>query len=264
MCIRDSVMGAISTPTPETPPVPTSTPDPDPVLSGEITLEVDATGNYFWVGVHAGDFNFDYEYIGVCEPGLTQTYGLDVPDGDWNVICVVYMDGIRFEGPPLNGDQAGNHGALYPAWPSGTTVTISGGAPVTADITVVQVFDNVSGTITMPQAQPGNEYAVFLDMDAFETDGGEMAYVTGICGLNNKIEYSFLAAVPGNYFIYAVVDNTGDGLYNDLNPPDGSGVDAGDYLGFYGGSGINPPAAPLAIDNSQTYVLDFDVAEVQP
>ncbi|MFP4466570.1 MAG: hypothetical protein ACLFP1_05930 [Candidatus Goldiibacteriota bacterium] len=259
--IITDVMGATATPTPEFTPVPTSTPDPDPILSGEITLEIDAEGNYFWVGVHAGDFQFDYQYTGICEAGLTQTYGLDVPDGDWNIVCVVYMDGETTEGSPKNGDQIGLHGALYPAWPSGTTVTISGGTPVTADITVVQVFDNVSGTITMPEAQPGNEYAVFLDSDAFEADGGEMAYTTGICGLNNKIEYSFLAAAPGDYYVYAVVDNTGDGIGNDLYPPDGTAVDSGDYLGFYGGSEINPPASPLTIDNAQTYVLDFDVAE---
>lgn len=112
--------------------------------------------------------------------------------------------------------------------------------------------DNVSGTFTYPAPQPGKQYVVIADDD---TNGGNgyVSVTIGICGSGNSVNYAF--TVPdGTYYLYALVDINGTGFVN--------GPVNGDYLGFYGGSGYNPPGAPNAVVSGPSNVFDFSLVAV--
>ncbi|MFC1769744.1 hypothetical protein ACFLZI_01650 [Nitrospirota bacterium] len=100
----------------------------------------------------------------------------------------------------------------------------------------------VSGTLTLPAAQSGKDYMVFIDTD---DDGGNgfPHSVAGTCGASTTVSYSFPSAIPsGNYYVYALVYVVG---------PGGAPV-AGDYYGVYGNQ-TDTPAALIPASGSVTF-----------
>ncbi len=97
--------------------------------------------------------------------------------------------------------------------------------------------DNVSGTLYLPAPQPGKPYWVVADYD-IDYPNGTVSVLRGICGSGTSITYAF--TVPdGTYYLYAGVDINGTNFEN--------GPINGDYLGYYGGSGYNPPGFANAV-----------------
>ncbi len=137
--------------------------------------------------------------------------------------------------------------------PTGTwwTATPTNTGTATPTPTATQTYPiNVFGTITLPAASNGKDFGVAIDTD---TDGGN-GWVSAYFGTTDgtdKIQYS-LGAPDGNYYIYALVDESGDGIMN--------GPNAGDYFGFYGGTGpFNPPPFPNANVSGPNNVFNFQI-----
>ena len=222
--------------------IPTSTPNPSGNLSGTLTLPAAASGKQYNITIVANISDLisggtTYHATGVCGSNTTVSYGpIAVPTGTYFVIAVVDTDNSGQA--PTVGDYIGVHGTTYPTWPGAANVSITNTDPVTADVTLVAATNNLSGTLTLPAAIPGRTYVVILDND---TDGSN-GYITtkyGVCGTGVSVNYSMLSPLPGNYYLYAIVDITGFLL-------GGGGPTNGDYLGFYGG---DTPATFLANPN---------------
>jgi uncharacterized protein (DUF2141 family) len=162
----------------------------------------------------------------------TASYNGYVPAGDYYVLAVVYTSGGPF-GPPAINDHIGISGYAWPAWPSSPNITVppAGSGSVTADITTALISAaNVSGTITMPATADGKVYNVILDSTS-GTGGGDAASQSGTISTGtNTFTYSFYAWMPGAYWLYSLVDVSGDG---DGNNTDFNVLEPVDYFGYY-------------------------------
>jgi N-acetylneuraminic acid mutarotase len=108
----------------------------------------------------------------------------------------------------------------------------------------------VSGTLILPQEAEGKEYWVIIDNDS-NGDNGYVALTFGTCGPGTTLHYSIDNVASGTYYIYAGVRV----LSAQNNPPQN-----GDYLGFYGGTLMNPPdAANAVVPSSGTATFDINL-----
>ena len=123
---------------------------------------------------------------------------------------------------------------------------------------------NVQGTVTLPADATGKCYIIALDTDE---DGGngftafEIGEATG-----TTIPYKINNDSDGTFFIWAIVDvdqdnsATGACAVSDIGPPN-----SGDYLGYYGGAGIDPPgAANVNIPDDTSLDFDFTLGTLPP
>jgi len=155
------------------------------------------------------------------------------------------------ESPTSPGSGTAATNTPIPGTPTNTLTNTSTNYPTSTPNTTPG-GDNVSGTLTLPAPQPGKQYFVIADND---TDGGNgfVSSVIGICGTSTNVNYAF--TVPdGTYYLYAAVDINGTGFVN--------GPVNGDYVGFYGGSGYNPPGSPNAVVSGPSNVFNFSLAAV--
>ncbi|MCK5268230.1 MAG: Ig-like domain-containing protein [Spirochaetes bacterium] len=98
----------------------------------------------------------------------------------------------------------------------------------------------VSGTVTLPATVSGVTNSILISEDPYLINP-PIAF-DSIIANGNTFTYS-LNAIAGTYYIYAMSDINKNGIL----------FNSGDYLGYYGGSSINPPAsANLVIDGNKT------------
>lgn len=101
----------------------------------------------------------------------------------------------------------------------------SGGSPT-------QVNANLIGQLVMPVPVDLPKYEVYLDNDQDLTNGFVLKD-SGVCLCRDLVDYFFVDAPAGTYFLYAVVR---------INSADGAAPVSGDYIGIYSADG-NPPSA---------------------
>lgn len=112
----------------------------------------------------------------------------------------------------------------------------------------------VKGTLTLPAAADGKTFFIAIDNDR-NGDNGFNYSGTGTCGTGTTETYSISNVTASNYYIYAVVFVVGNSS---------QGPQSGDYLGFYGGTIINPPNSPNAsVPSSGTVTFDINL-EMMP
>ncbi len=112
----------------------------------------------------------------------------------------------------------------------------------------------VKGTITFPPSAASVPYSVFIDTDINGANGNAASFKATIEHEHaTSIDYSISDVPAGKYLIYCLVDNDHSGSPN-----------IGDFLGFFGGTGYNPPATANCDVPSDggTVTFDFGAAEV--
>lgn len=243
-------------------PLATSTHTADNV-SGTLILPASQQGRYYWVGVYtAGQIgNFVSDDIGICPPGTSVPFSMYVSPGTgYGIIAIVNATGPDVlghiggpSGPPRPGDYFGQPGTS--AWP---TLGPSFDAPATGvDIQLSVAPANLQGTITLPSAQPGKMIAIEVTSGTKGTGGKNSFTYYDVLGSSATYNYSICAFLPDTYYIFGFVDVVNNShIENDMN---NTTTDAGNYLGYYGGSGVNPPGAGTALNFSPANYLSFSL-----
>lgn len=117
----------------------------------------------------------------------------------------------------------------------------------------------VSGVITLPASATGTCYAVVLSasLQLANLMNNAVAVVTGQTDGSTSIAYTLPDVAPGQYYLYAGVDNDA----SSASPPGctfGNGTPThGDFVGFYGG-GI--PSSPNVTVNAGVNTFDFSLS----
>ena len=112
----------------------------------------------------------------------------------------------------------------------------------------IEPYARITGTLTLPEEAIAKEYFVLID-DNTDHDDDQYHYTTGICGSGTKVTYSLGRVPAGTYFMVAGVRIESD---SDSEP------EVGDYLGYYGGSGIMPPEeANVIVPSSGSVTFDI-------
>jgi hypothetical protein len=219
-------------PPPSTPtPIPTvSTVGGTGTLSGTVTIPAGQSGKTMvvWVDMDLNPTNSNMvaTYTVVLGAGTKQTYtitGLPVAN------YYVYGGAVGSPGPPLIGDAIGVYGTTYPVFPTTPNVSVTNGGNTTANFTMVVATANLSGRVYMPaSASLGDTWGVVIDTDMDGGNGGQLGMTIGAINSALKyFDYSMLLPLPGDYYIYAIVDSA---VPKDLFS---NGPSCGDYMGFY-------------------------------
>jgi hypothetical protein len=133
------------------------------------------------------------------------------------------------------GDYVTNYGAMYPAFPPSPNINVPSSSN-NLNIAGWQTIpsNDVTGTFSGVFAAAGKKYMVYLDGDSNPANSA-VAWNGGTCGVSSSTSFDMFAGLTGTFYLYAWVDMDGNGAIN-----------SGDYLGYYGGAGTNPPGAPNA------------------
>jgi hypothetical protein len=189
---------------------------------------------------------------GICGSGTTVNYQVNIPAGTYYMVAAVGVVSDLQNGPET-GDYIGVFGGTWPAyWPSSANVTVPASGQITKNITLVPGNANVSGTLTLPQAEPGKQYLVCA-ITSFSSGNGPQGFVgygLGTCSSATSVSYSFLCFRPGPAYVISIVDVAGTGALNVFN----SQLPAADFVGAYGGftSGGNPASTANVSINGTT------------
>ena len=246
-------------------PQPTTTHTVADNVSGTLTLPASQQGKFYWVAVYIGQIGaWTATDIGICPSGTSVPFSLYVPAGSgYSIVALVNATGpdvlgniCGSDGPPRPGDYMGQNGSTV--WP---TPGPSFSAPQSGiNIQMSTAPANLQGTITLPSPQPGKIIAIEVSSDTKGNgSGGNMQFTFyDVLGSSATYNYSVCAVFPGNYYVYGFVDvdnnsQIGNDIYNSSTP-------AGDYLGYYGGSGVNPPGSLTTINYSSINYLNFPLA----
>jgi uncharacterized protein (DUF2141 family) len=168
--------------------------------------------------------------------GTTQAYTISNPSaGTYTVRAFIDMDDSK--GPSV-GDYVGYYGGTGVFPPSTSNVVVPASGTVSGVNITLSVYPapdaSVSGTITLPSGSPSGRHWIAI---AGSSPGmsGVVAYSDNATwsGSGMTQSYTINDLVPGTYYIWFVIDMDGD------DQP----MTAGDLMGYYGGSGSNPPAA---------------------
>jgi len=114
----------------------------------------------------------------------------------------------------------------------------------------------VSGTITLPAPATGTCYAVVLNtsLQLANLLSNGVAVVTGQTDGTSTITYSFADIPPGQYYLYAGVDNDASSATSPVCSFGNGTPTHGDFVGFYGGV---MPSSPNATVNVGVNTFDF-------
>jgi len=224
--------------------VETSTPAPDPNISGNLYLPASAAGKQFIVIVD-DDSNtengYKYSMNGVCQDASTINYSIQVPDGTYYVYAYVDNNGSGLGGPD-GGDYFGAYGSAITTPNSSVDITLTQ-LPITVTLNVT-VPGDVTGKGGMFGIFPTNGYEIF---------NSEPPAWTGIAcpsGENFQVSFTMDPADAGTYYVFGFIDADGNKY---AFPAEG------DYLKIYGGSGVNWPASPnVTINNDITLNLALE------
>ncbi len=122
----------------------------------------------------------------------------------------------------------------------------------------IQVSD-VSGTIVIPSDATGKCMAVVLDSDGNPDNDNDIdATVRAVSG--STITYQFTNVPDGVFYLLAVVDMDISGGADCDKFTDRNFFNAGDYAGYYGGAGLNPPgSANVQVPHDSDLTYDFSL-----
>lgn len=135
-----------------------------------------------------------------------------------------------------------------------TSGDVTGDFPV--DLSGLSGSGTVSGTITLPSEVSGTCYAVVLTQSFSPANPlqNSVAVASGATAGTLTLAYSFSNVPPGQYYLFAGVDNDG----NNASAPACSfttvNLTPGDFYGFYGGGF---PAGPNVTVNIGANTFDF-------
>ena len=101
--------------------------------------------------------------------------------------------------------------------------------------TPAQLNANVVGQLSMPEAHDLPKFEVYLD-DNLDPLDGFIKKSSGVCQCQLLIDYLFVDAPAGTYYIYGIVR---------INSAEGTAPVAGDFVGYY--TGTSNPATPTPI-----------------
>ncbi len=214
--------------TPPATPVPTSTPTPGG-QTGSITINLTIPSGQNGKGVIAlvdMDLNpsngNEIALATAVVSGLNQQFNLtNIPVGSY----YIYAATSNIDEPPVAGDAVGIYGTTFPTFPSSPNANVTNGGNLNANITMVVATNNVSGRVYMPYScSVGNGWIIFIDTD-LNPNNFLVATKGTINNSNTYFDYSMFLPLPGNYYIYTLIDFTGDGIDNE--------PDCGDFMGLY-------------------------------
>ncbi len=218
----------------QNPPV-TPTPYPTPSsgntgsISGNITLPSGQTGKNIMVVVdmdfNPGNGNELDQYSGTVS-GSPHAYSISgLPVGTYYVYGATVVGG----GAPAIGDSVGVYGATFPSFPGSRNVSVTNGGNTNANLTYVAATANFSGRVYLPSAVTGmRACGVVIDTDIDGGNGGQVGMYAGIVTTGQAyFDYSLFLALPGSYYVYAVVD---EGAPYDMLT---NGPKCGDFMGIY-------------------------------
>jgi uncharacterized protein (DUF2141 family) len=172
--------------------------------------------------------------------GSTTSYTVtDVPPGTYYVQGFIDMNG---DATLSQGDYQGYYDGtgIFPPAAANLTVPTSinlGGVDFTLSAVPAKTA-SISGTITLPAGDAdGKMWAAFasLSPDLHSSPFFGMSSPVTWSGTGKSASYTISGLFPGSYYV---------GVFVDMNANDT--IDSGDYFGFSGGAGINPPASPNA------------------
>ena len=264
-----------------TPGGPADTPTPvQCILSGTITMPAVSSGQT-WFVLLDNDTDGGNGYAGFAMGNTTGTnqfsYNILAPEGTYYLYAAVDRNGLGMPSGPQPGDFMGYFGGMAPSYgPPGSpnaviacpvgnidfvVAEIPGGGTPTSTITpggptftFTATPCAISGTVIMPAVSNGIGWYVLIDNDS---DGGNGApvMITGTTTGSNQFVYNAMVS-PGTYYIYAVVDLSGQVTV--------SGPKPGDYMGYFGAiPPLNPPGAPN-VSASCLGIYDFNLDIIPP
>lgn len=149
-----------------------------------------------------------------------------------------------------------NDGSYSDTFDVPTSGDVTGDFPVS--VSGLSGSGTVSGTITLPSAVSGTCYAVVLTQSFSPANPLQNAFAvaSGATGGTLTLTYSFSNVPPGQYYLFAGVDNDG----NNASAPACSfttvTLTPGDFYGLYGGGF---PAGPNVTVNIGANTFDFSL-----
>lgn len=108
--------------------------------------------------------------------------------------------------------------------------------PTASETSTAVASPNLTGSLTLPAAASGKQYAVVVDDDA-NTANGFLTQIIGTCGASTVISYAFHVTDNASYYVYAYVDVNSSGM---------TGPGGMDYFGTYGSNPVNVPTGGAA------------------
>ncbi|PKL91323.1 MAG: hypothetical protein CVV21_08915 [Candidatus Goldiibacteriota bacterium HGW-Goldbacteria-1] len=236
-------LGYANASSPFEPPSSASTYLPNTGLSIELERYwYNVTVNVTMPGLSSGDAHIGL-FSESLKPGVEPEYGTEVLPAGNNFSVTLYgvESGTYILGGFADADDSDNIDPSYGDYvgvynttnlqniPSAPNLTVNGN--MTVNLTMVNVADNVEGTVTTPGQVTSDAYIIYVSTGPM-SDGYDP--FTGVQGTTpasgNSFNYSFFMFYPGTYYVTAVVDVDGNGLDDGPTP--------GDYAGI---CGVTPP-----------------------
>ncbi|MFP4467135.1 MAG: hypothetical protein ACLFP1_08795 [Candidatus Goldiibacteriota bacterium] len=204
---------------------PAPTPVPG-IISGNLLLPEPLEGRHFKVIVDT-DLHIEEnaaEYTGVCGAGVSIPYSVTITPGNYYIYTFINEDG-DYSNPPVQGDYIGIYGGDWPSLiPESANLLLEEGEEIQADdIAMAQAYNNMTGTVTIPEPAQGHEYIIMLDAGPQMGEGISGIARGFISEAGSAFDYELLFPFPGDYAVYGFVDITGSGIEN--------GFEKGDYGG---------------------------------
>jgi len=221
-------------------------------VTGTLTLPAAAPGRP-WEIIFSPDNNFEFSTMvvmdGLCGANSTINFQANIAPGAYYMVAAVgIFSNLAIS--PTTGDYFGVYGGTWPSyWPSSANLAAPASGWANANITLVTANPNISGTLTLPQAEAGKQFMVIAmtgitGVNSTPPPQSVMGYVVGICGSSTTVSYTGLCFRPGPTYFGSVVDALGTGVLNVV----GEDVPAGDFAGIYGDT--NPYAAPTPVPST--------------
>ncbi len=215
--------------------MPTPAPTPDTAVVGEgtvsgtVTLPAGQNGKTLNIMIDMDLDPTNDNSVGMYQvdisSGTSITYTVqNVPAGTYYIYA-----GATNDTPPMTGDAVGVYGATYPSFPASANAVVTSGGTLTANITAVAAAPNFSGRVYLPESVTiGRNWGVVIDHDMDGGNENSIGMTIGVINTSqNYFDYSMVLALPGTYFVYAIVDSA--------EPYDmfTNGPGCNDLIGFY-------------------------------
>jgi uncharacterized protein (DUF2141 family) len=191
--------------------------------------------------------------------GNSETFTIsNASAGKYFLLSFIDIDG---SGTVNSGDRVGYWGGTGVFPPSPENITLGVGDNISDLIVSLSLQPlataTVNGTLTAPDSVPaGRVYRVYIvpagDLTSVSLNlNGYAGRIDGIwSATGNSQSFSVPNVFPGNFYVCAIIDYNGNGL----------GI--GDYFGWRGGSGDNPPSAPVVSISEGEIIngIDFSIS----
>ena len=217
-------------------------------VGGTITLPGAANGASYEILLSEDGYGFVVEDSVQATAGAETAidYALSAAPGNYYLRCIVDIDSSG-PGSVTGGDFMAYYGGDGFAAPLSANVVVTDTTPVTVDFVLLEAV-SVTGTVTLPATAEGAQFGMAIGI----TGGVLQSGATGVVGAGTTVVY-VLAAPAGTYEVWCIVDVDSSGF---------GALTAGDYFGYYGGTGLSAPALPNAVvPASGAVIFDFPIVE---